>query len=252
MFRPCRRAAAAALRGHRGLRLLRTGLAMESPLVPSVLEQRGTADSAHYAWWCLLNPYGEQPPGPAPEGMRIPSSAAVWRKVPAWQWHRAGTGRSGAAAILRACSCAPGLEEAAAMALPEAMTRLQLGPGIGPRTAAEHPSSAPSVPLTPSPWAISTCLSGPATPSPVPGEVPTNRCSSSWSRMPVSAAGQPGSSCPAAAGRAARRTAVSLISDTTARRGGRQGAGQTVPRQPPVSAPRDSMNCLKRFRSSAA
>ncbi|MGW0647141.1 hypothetical protein [Streptomyces badius] len=105
---------------------------MESPLVPSVLEQRGTADSAHYAWWCLLNPYGEQPPGPAPEGMRIPSSAAVWRKVPAWQWHRAGTGRSGAAAILRACSCAPGLEEAAAMALPEAMTRLHLGPGIGP------------------------------------------------------------------------------------------------------------------------
>lgn len=32
----------------------------------------------------------------------------------------------------------------------------------------------------------------------------------------------------------------------------RQGAGQTVPRQPPVSAPRDSMNCLKRFRSPVA
>ncbi len=42
------------------------------------------------------------------------------------------------------------------------------------------------------------------------------------------------------------------ICDTTVRGGSLQGAGQTVPRQPPVSAPRDSMNCLKRFRSLEA
>ncbi len=69
--------------------------------------------------------------------MRIPPSTATWRMVPSWEWHRAGVDRSRAAAILRACSYAPRLEEAAAMELPEAMARLQLIPGIGPWTAAE-------------------------------------------------------------------------------------------------------------------
>ncbi|MEU2100384.1 DNA-3-methyladenine glycosylase 2 family protein [Streptomyces globisporus] len=135
-FRPRHRVVALALRKHGGLRLARTGLVMES-LVPSVLEQRITTGSAHYAWRRLLNLYGERPPGPAPEGMRGPPSAAAWRMVPSWEWHRAGVDRSRAAAILRACSYAPRLEEAAAMALPEAMARLQLIPGVGPWTAAE-------------------------------------------------------------------------------------------------------------------
>ncbi|MFE1334488.1 transposase [Streptomyces microflavus] len=111
-------------------------LDMES-LIPSVLEQRITTGSAHYAWRRLLTAYGEEPPGPAPEGMRVPPSAAQWRMVPSWEWHRAGVDRSRAAAVLRACSYAPRLEEAAAMALPEATARLQLIPGIGPWTAAE-------------------------------------------------------------------------------------------------------------------
>ncbi|MGW4359631.1 DNA-3-methyladenine glycosylase family protein [Streptomyces californicus] len=135
-FQPRHRVVAAAHRKHGGLRLARTGLVMES-LVPSVLEQRITTGSAHYAWRRLLNRYGEKPPGPAPEGMRTPPSAATWRTVPSWEWHRAGVDRSRAAAILRACPYASRLEEAASMELPEAMARLQLIPGIGPWTAAE-------------------------------------------------------------------------------------------------------------------
>ncbi|WP_416070499.1 MULTISPECIES: hypothetical protein [Streptomyces] len=67
------------------------------------MEQRITTGSAHYDWRHLLHRYGEQPPGPAPEGMRIPPSAVAWRMVPSWEWHRAGVDRSRAAAILRAC-----------------------------------------------------------------------------------------------------------------------------------------------------
>ncbi|MEU6633315.1 hypothetical protein ABZ905_34250 [Streptomyces parvus] len=65
-FRPRHRVVAAVHRKHGRLRLSRTGLVMES-LVPSVLEQRITTGSAHYAWRRLLNRYGEQPPGPAGE-----------------------------------------------------------------------------------------------------------------------------------------------------------------------------------------
>ncbi|MFD6659602.1 hypothetical protein ACFWEB_31215 [Streptomyces parvus] len=53
-FRPRHRVVAAAHRKHGRLRLSRTGLVMES-LVPSVLEQRITTGSAHYAWRRLLN-----------------------------------------------------------------------------------------------------------------------------------------------------------------------------------------------------
>ncbi|MFD8666229.1 DNA-3-methyladenine glycosylase family protein [Streptomyces microflavus] len=135
-FLPRHGVVAAAHRKNEGLRLARTELVMES-LIPSVLEQRITTGSAHYAWRRLLTQYGDKPPGPAPEGMRVPPAAATWRRVPSWEWHRAGVDRSRAAAILRACAYAPRLEEAASMALPEAMARLQFIPGIGPWTAAE-------------------------------------------------------------------------------------------------------------------
>ncbi|MYW33020.1 hypothetical protein [Streptomyces sp. SID2119] len=54
---------------------------MES-LIPGVPEQRITTASAPYAWRRLLNAYGEEPPGPAPAGMRVPPPAARWRMVP--------------------------------------------------------------------------------------------------------------------------------------------------------------------------
>ncbi|AOU79641.1 hypothetical protein DUI70_4865 [Streptomyces albus] len=69
--------------------------------------------------------------------MRIPPSAATWRMVSSWEWHRTGVDRSRAATILRVCSYAPCLEEAAFMGLAGALVRLHLIPGIGPWTAAE-------------------------------------------------------------------------------------------------------------------
>ncbi|MET9411594.1 DNA-3-methyladenine glycosylase 2 family protein [Streptomyces sp. NPDC002935] len=135
-FVPRHRIVAQAHRKHAGLRLPRTGLVMES-LVPTVLEQRITTGSAHYAWRRLLTRYGEQPPGPAPQEMRVMPPPQVWRTIPSWEWHRAGVDRARATAILHACHHAPRLEEAAAMTLPDATHRLQLIPGIGPWTAAE-------------------------------------------------------------------------------------------------------------------
>ncbi|MFD9398121.1 DNA-3-methyladenine glycosylase family protein [Streptomyces sp. NPDC060011] len=136
VFVPRHQVVARAHRKHAGLRLPRTGLVMES-LVPTVLEQRITTGSAHYAWRHLLARYGEQPPGPAPDGMRVMPPPQIWRMIPSWEWHRAGVDRARASAILRACHHAPRLEEAAAMPLHDATTRLQLIPGIGPWTAAE-------------------------------------------------------------------------------------------------------------------
>ncbi|MET7826959.1 DNA-3-methyladenine glycosylase 2 family protein [Streptomyces sp. NPDC005386] len=136
VFVPRHQVVARAHRKQAGLRLPRTGLVMDS-LVPTVLEQRITTGSAHYAWRRLLARYGEPPPGPAPEGMRVMSPPQVWRMIPSWEWHRAGVDRARATTILRACHHAPRLEEAAAMTLPDATARLQLIPGIGPWTAAE-------------------------------------------------------------------------------------------------------------------
>ncbi|WP_327740521.1 DNA-3-methyladenine glycosylase 2 family protein (plasmid) [Streptomyces nojiriensis] len=130
------RIVAQAVHRNPGLRLTRTGLVMEA-LVASVLEQKVTTREAFAAWRRLLLRYGEAPPGPAPDGMRVPPTPRQWAMIPSWEWHRAGVDDKRASAILRACRYAPRLEEAADMDLPEAMRRLQLVPGLGPWTAAE-------------------------------------------------------------------------------------------------------------------
>lgn len=124
------------------------------------------------------------------------------RRSPPGGWCRAGSGtglgvdRSGAAEILRACFCAPRLEEAADTALPEAMIRLQLAPGIGPWTAAAETLQRTPVAPTHSPSAASTCPCRSATPA----AAPTSRCFSCWSRTEGSATVPP-SSCSGAGSR---------------------------------------------------
>ncbi|MCZ7414601.1 MULTISPECIES: DNA-3-methyladenine glycosylase family protein [unclassified Streptomyces] len=122
-----------------GLRLARTGLVLES-LIPAVLEQKVTAIEAYRAWGRLLRRFGEPAPGPAegrPEGLYVMPDPRGWALVPSWEWHRAGVDGKRAATVVRAARVAGRLEEAAAMALPEALARLRLVPGIGPWTAAE-------------------------------------------------------------------------------------------------------------------
>ncbi|MBB1243617.1 DNA-3-methyladenine glycosylase 2 family protein [Streptomyces durbertensis] len=129
----------AAHRRNPGLRLVRTGLVLES-LIPSILEQKVTTDEAYRAWRLLLRRHGEPAPGPTelmPGGMYVMPDATGWRRVPSWEWHRAGVDDKRAATVLRACRVAARLEEAAAMPSDEASRRLRLVPGIGPWTAAE-------------------------------------------------------------------------------------------------------------------
>lgn len=124
-----------AHRRNPGLRLIRTGLVLES-LIPSVLEQKVTSHEAYRAWRLLLRRHGERAPGPHDELYVMPDYRA-WCRIPSWEWHRAGVDAKRSATVLRAARRAPRLEEAAGMELAEALRRLQAIPGIGPWTAAE-------------------------------------------------------------------------------------------------------------------
>ncbi|MFI6940167.1 DNA-3-methyladenine glycosylase family protein [Streptomyces sp. NPDC050418] len=136
-FAPRHRLVADSARRRPGLRLLRTGLVMES-LIPSILEQKVTTDEAYRAWRLLIRKYGEQAPGPTgmPD-LHVMPDPHTWRMIPSWDWHRAGVDNKRAQTILRAVRVAPRLEEAMALDPRAARKRLELVPGIGPWTSAE-------------------------------------------------------------------------------------------------------------------
>ena len=119
-----------------GLRVPRTGRVLEA-LVPAVLEQKVTGKQARDSWRWLLQRYGEPAPGPAPTGMRVPPPAEVWRRIPSWDWHRAGVDPQRSRTVLAAAQVAPRLEQCVGMAHAEAERRLRAVPGIGVWTAAE-------------------------------------------------------------------------------------------------------------------
>ncbi|RFA17388.1 3-methyladenine DNA glycosylase [Subtercola boreus] len=135
-------------RQHPGLWLTSTALVFES-LVPTILEQKVTTIEARRAWRYLVAKYGEIPPGPAPEGMRVQPSPRQWRLVPSWEWHRAGVGPNRSRAVLAAAAGAAGLDRLAHPGAPAGpgdarapgydgvLEKLQTVHGIGPWTAAE-------------------------------------------------------------------------------------------------------------------
>ncbi|MFD3654263.1 DNA-3-methyladenine glycosylase family protein [Streptomyces sp. NPDC058620] len=140
-FRPRHRLLALSRHRRPGLRLLRTGLVLES-LIPSILEQKVTTDEAYRTWRLLVRTYGTPAPGPggprfAALQLYVMPEARTWALIPSWEWHRAGVDAKRSETVLRAVRVARRLEEAAAMALPEAAARLELIPGIGPWTSAE-------------------------------------------------------------------------------------------------------------------
>src|SRR3954452_6545055 len=106
-------------------------------LVPSVLEQRVTGSEAHRSWRELLRRFGEPAPGPAPRGMRVTPPAGTWRRVPSWEWHRAGVDPGRARTVLAAAQVAGRLEECLRLPPAARMRRLRAVPGIGAWTAAE-------------------------------------------------------------------------------------------------------------------
>ncbi|MFZ4281056.1 DNA-3-methyladenine glycosylase 2 family protein [Streptomyces rhizosphaericola] len=136
-FTPHHHLLAVTERRRPGLRLLRTGLVMES-LIPSVLEQKVTTDEAYRAWRLLVRRYGTPAPGPtAALGLHVMPDARTWAMIPSWEWHKAGVDTKRSSTILRAVRVAPRLEQASAMPFPQAKARLELIPGIGPWTSAE-------------------------------------------------------------------------------------------------------------------
>ncbi|MFD9464197.1 DNA-3-methyladenine glycosylase family protein [Streptomyces sp. NPDC060027] len=135
-FEPRHRLVALARHRRPGLRLLRTGLVMES-LIPSVLEQKVTTDEAYRAWRLLVRKFGEPAPGPAPERMYVMPAPRTWALIPSWEWHRAGVDDKRASTILRAVRVAARLEEAVGLDPVRAQERLELVSGIGPWTSAE-------------------------------------------------------------------------------------------------------------------
>lgn len=137
--------AAAALQRLRrrrpGLRLLRTGIVLESA-VAAVLEQKVTGVEARRAWRQLIRAHGGEAPGPAPAGMRILPTADAWRRVPDHEWHRAGVTPARRDTIRRVAAVAPALQRTIAMGRHAgADQRLVAGfrsvPGVGAWTVAE-------------------------------------------------------------------------------------------------------------------
>lgn len=121
---------------HPGLRVPRTGRVMEA-LVPAVLEQKVTGKEAFAAFRTLVLRFGEPAPGPAPAGMRVPPPAEVWRRIPSWEWHRAGVDPSRSRTVCEATRVAARLEQAVGMTPADAARRLTAVHGVGAWTVAE-------------------------------------------------------------------------------------------------------------------
>jgi 3-methyladenine DNA glycosylase/8-oxoguanine DNA glycosylase len=119
-----------------GLRLTRAARILPF-LIPTVLAQKVTGIEAKRTWRELVRRHGDAAPGPAPLGMRVAPSAAVWRTVPSWEWHRAGVGPQRSDTIMRVVRVGESLERAAVDAIPDAMRKLRGIPGIGVWTVAE-------------------------------------------------------------------------------------------------------------------
>jgi 3-methyladenine DNA glycosylase/8-oxoguanine DNA glycosylase len=118
------------------LRLGRTDQVLEA-LIPAVIEQRVPGKDAFRAWRLLVTKYGTTAPGPAPQRMRVPPSAEVWRRVPSWEFHRANVDPGRARTIVGCAQRAASLERLASWPADKARDALMSLPGVGVWTAAE-------------------------------------------------------------------------------------------------------------------
>lgn len=119
-----------------GLRLGRAGRILPH-LVPAILGQKVTGIEQKRAWRELVRRHGAPAPGPVPLGMRVPPTAAAWRRVPSWEWHRAGVGPQRADTVMRCVTRGESLERLAARPARDAVLAVRSIPGVGVWTAAE-------------------------------------------------------------------------------------------------------------------
>jgi len=179
-----------AARLNPGLRIGRSGRLMEA-LVPAILEQKVVVLEAHRAWRVLLAKYGTPPPGPAPRGMRVFPPPGTWRRIPSWEWHRAGVEGVRAETIIRASVVADSLERLLTLTHEEADRKLRTIPGIGVWTSAEARRARRAI-RTRSPSAITTSRTSSAGPSRGGAGRPTRRCWNSLSRSRATGTAPPG------------------------------------------------------------
>lgn len=135
-FHPQHRVIAETARRLPHLRLGGTGLVFEL-VVPSVLEQRVTGREAWRSWRELVRRFGDPAPGPAPRGLRVVPAAETWRRLPSWEWHRAGVDPGRARTVVSAAQVAHRLDECTSLPRDERFARLRAVPGVGEWTAAE-------------------------------------------------------------------------------------------------------------------
>lgn len=142
---------AEVLRTAPGLRLTRTNAVFEA-LTAAIFEQKVSSIEARRSWRMILTKYGEAAPGPAPQGMRVFPSANVWRRIPSWEWHRAGVGPDRAKAAVRAAMVATSLERTLSLGRGGVIVadKLRSLPGIGIWTAAETTQRSHGDPDSPS------------------------------------------------------------------------------------------------------
>ncbi len=121
-----------------GLRLGRTDQVFDA-IVSSVVEQKITGLQAFGAWRRLVTRYGTPAPGPTPRRMFAPPTIDGWRRIPSWDWHRAGLEPPQARTIVRVAERGASLVRGILAATDaEQIDRILLSqPGIGPWTAAE-------------------------------------------------------------------------------------------------------------------
>ena len=129
-FRPEHPTVALAHRRVPYLRIGRTGRVLEA-LIPAVLEQRVQGVDSFRSWRLLVTRYGSPAPGPAPERMRVPPPAQVWRTIPSWEFHRANVDPGRARTLV---GCAARGEALERVTSGDPLTSL---PGVGVWTAAE-------------------------------------------------------------------------------------------------------------------
>lgn len=119
-----------------GVRLPRTEAVMGS-LVPAILEQKVTGGEARRAWFGLIRTHGEDAPGPAQHGLRLPPPDAALAALPYHAYHPFGVERRRADLIRRVAARASWFEAVVDLPPDAAYTRLTSMPGLGPWTAAE-------------------------------------------------------------------------------------------------------------------
>jgi 3-methyladenine DNA glycosylase/8-oxoguanine DNA glycosylase len=138
-------------RGMPGLRLTRTNAVFEA-LIAAIIEQKVTSIEARHSWRILLTKFGAEAPGPAPQGMRVFPSVQVWRRIPSWEWHKAGVTPQRSDTAMRASAVAESLERTLTLGRGGAVvaSRLRTVLGVGVWTAAETTQRSHGDPDSPS------------------------------------------------------------------------------------------------------